>query len=63
MEERLRCAHCEDVIGVYEPMIVVRGGLAHSTSQAAEGSIEGLPHADCYHDACFARARNGEGRV
>jgi hypothetical protein len=46
-----RCRHCGDVIGVYEPMIVITDGRARSTSRAAEIEAGG-PLEQCYHDAC-----------
>ena len=52
----LRCEHCEDVIGVYEPMIVLEGGRARATSKAAEqDSAWGLTSA-CYHASCYEQA-------
>jgi len=48
-----RCKHCDDVIGMYEPMIVLRDGQAHSTSRAAaQEGARGL-HGQCYHAACY----------
>jgi hypothetical protein len=56
MEELLRCAHCEDVIGVYEPTIVLRDGAPHGTSAAAERDVQVLLDGECYHLACFTPA-------
>jgi hypothetical protein len=56
-EARLRCGHCRDVIGVYEPLVVLAGGGdARSTSVAAE---PWLVHSDpdCYHQTCYEQAR------
>jgi hypothetical protein len=36
---RLRCGHCAEVTGVYEPMIVVASDKARETSRAAEPSV------------------------
>ena len=46
------CAACRDVIGVYEPAVMVGEGGARATSRAAEPS---LPFAgeDCYHLDCY----------
>jgi hypothetical protein len=55
MDRTLRCHHCEDVIGVYEPMIVLTDGQARSTSRAAEQGGRGLV-GECYHHACYAEA-------
>jgi hypothetical protein len=49
-----RCRHCEDVIGVYEPMIVLHDGHARETSRAAEGD-DSLHLGACYHRACFTQ--------
>jgi hypothetical protein len=48
----VRCGHCGAVIGVYEPMIVVRDGDAWETSRAAEPLP--LHGAEFYHRDCFA---------
>jgi hypothetical protein len=56
MDGTLRCRHCGDVIGVYEPMIVLLGGEARKTSRAAE-RVTGAPLHECYHDACYTQAR------
>jgi hypothetical protein len=53
----LRCHHCDDVIGVYEPMIVLTDGQPRNTSRAAEkgtARVEG----ECYHHACYTQAHN-----
>jgi hypothetical protein len=55
MIRTLRCRHCEDVIGVYEPMIVLDNGRARDTSRAAEQDDAGLV-GECYHSACYAQA-------
>ncbi|MBA3809422.1 MAG: hypothetical protein H0X28_13680 [Solirubrobacterales bacterium] len=49
-----RCTHCEQTIGVYEPLVVLADGRPRETSRAAE------PHAvhpgvRCYHRSCFER--------
>jgi hypothetical protein len=49
MDERLRCRRCEDVIGVYEPMIVEADGTHRETSLLKEPDPEG----ECFHRACF----------
>jgi hypothetical protein len=50
-----RCRHCGDVIGVYEPMIVLDEGQARKTSRAVEATPG--PLGECYHNECFTRAR------
>ncbi len=56
MSEPLRCQHCKDVIGVYEPMIVVDHGRPRETSIAADGEARSTNGA-CYHRCCFARVQ------
>jgi hypothetical protein len=55
MDGTLRCLHCGDVIGVYEPMIVLFGGQARTTSRAAEREAV-APGRECYHEACYTQA-------
>jgi hypothetical protein len=52
--ERYRCARCDEVIGVYEPMVVIVDGEALHGSRAALGDA---PASDGprYHGACFAQ--------
>lgn len=49
---RPRCAACQDVIGVYEPLVHVFAGFAWRTSRAAEPGITTaagmLFHLSCY---------------
>ncbi len=43
--------HCGDVIGAYEPMILLEDGKPRKTSTSAE---QDRPHAgDYYHTACY----------
>jgi hypothetical protein len=55
MDRTLRCQHCQLVIGVYEPMIVLTDGEACRTSRAAQHD-SGNPVGECYHHACYAQA-------
>lgn len=50
-----RCRHCGEVIGVYEPMIVLDGGQARKTSRAVEAATG--PFGECYHQECFTGPR------
>lgn len=52
MAPKMRCNHCEEVIGVYEPLVVVVEGEPRESSRAAE---PGLPvdSAEHYHRACY----------
>lgn len=51
----LRCVECADVIGVYEPLVMVEHSGVRLTSLAAEGPLayrgEGQYHAACYANA------------
>jgi hypothetical protein len=52
MSGPLHCRHCGEVIGVYEPLIVLSDGRAVESSRALD------PHlcdedAEYYHRACF----------
>lgn len=50
--EKPHCAHCGDVIGAYEPMILLVDGEPRKTSAFAEQARE--PHtSECYHTACY----------
>jgi hypothetical protein len=54
MDEKLRCAHCSDVIGAYEPLVVLLDGMARDTSKIAE-TDDGGPLGECYHRACYTQ--------
>jgi hypothetical protein len=55
MNRVLTCWHCQDVIGVYEPMIVLSAGQVRTTSRALEHDLD--PAIDeCYHHDCYASA-------
>ncbi len=57
-EEHATCRHCRDVIGVYEPMVVLLDGETLLTSRAAsDGNIPQDTHR--YHKACFALVQAG----
>lgn len=49
----LTCAHCGDVIGVYEPLILNRDGEIRETSLAAERDVV-LARGAHYHRVCYA---------
>lgn len=54
-----RCRRCGDVIGAYEPMVVLSDGRAYSTSRAS--APDGLVYGEeCYHDACYGQLRGDE---
>jgi hypothetical protein len=52
--QRLRCAVCRDVIGVYEPLVHVLEDLAWHTSLAAEPAVA-MAAGEHYHADCYAR--------
>ncbi len=58
MNGTVRCRHCEDVIGVYEPMVVLYEGRVHDTSRAAEPNVVDEA-SECYHRACYVH-RHGD---
>lgn len=51
-DEKLRCAYCGDVIGAYEPIIVVIDGEAQKTSRDAEQRHD-RDLGECYHQDCY----------
>lgn len=58
-----RCARCGDVIGVYEPLVLVRGESIRVTSRAAEPGVLGDDgvgyHAGCHEGASFDGSDTG----
>jgi hypothetical protein len=69
MRDALRCTRCSDVLGVYEPVVVVDHRGWHYTSLAAEPfparSGEARYHAACYeaiHAAPLRDERDGGPR-
>jgi hypothetical protein len=61
MDETLRCERCGDVIGVYEPLIALRDGIAHETSRAADPKASSSG-AGCFHRACYQRRESDHTR-
>lgn len=65
---KLTCDHCGEVIGVYEPIVVIVDGEAYETSRAAGEATVARPglryHRDCYVERSqaaplLARQRRG----
>jgi hypothetical protein len=56
----VRCVHCGDVIGVYEPLVACIGEGARETSRAAEPDVA-LQGAELYHRECFAALKRRRG--
>jgi len=54
-----RCRRCGDVIGVYEPMILLLEGTVRETSRAAEPDADA--DGDSYHGACYAQLLQAGG--
>lgn len=50
-----RCRRCGEVIGVYEPLVVVSQHEPRRTSLAAAGQAL-PPGSAAYHEACFEHA-------
>lgn len=48
----LRCAQCGDVIGVYEPVILVSNGFPRATSLASDPAVS-RARGEPYHRACY----------
>jgi hypothetical protein len=49
--ETLRCEHCGEVIGVYEPLIVRADSEVRETSRAADSQLS-PEHGEYYHLDC-----------
>jgi hypothetical protein len=58
MRRRLRCRHCQDVIGAYEPMVLDMPEGGYETSLAAEPWL-GETEYPCFHHSCYAEVRGG----
>ncbi len=57
MTDQLRCAHCGDVIGIYEPLFVTDGSSIRETSRAADPDLS--PSRGVHvHGACYAAWRD-----
>ncbi len=48
-----RCPVCDDIIGVYEPLMHLGCNVATRSSRAAEPEI--CSSGQCYHLACYER--------
>jgi hypothetical protein len=54
----MRCGHCGEVIGIYEPLVLAHGGLVRATSVAGEPRIAAEP-GERFHRACYAETSAG----
>ena len=57
----LRCRHCGEVIGVYEPLVRLAEGRAYESSRAVDPSCSDCD-AEHYHRACFERLEDSRRR-
>lgn len=55
----MRCHHCGDVIGIYEPLVLLSESDRRETSLAAEPDLA-VGASSVYHSACSTHA--GEHR-
>jgi hypothetical protein len=51
----LRCAHCGEAIGVYEPLVVVTDVLSRESSIASDPAVRDI-HGEHYHRGCYETA-------
>ena len=60
--EQLLCHKCNEVIGVYEPLIMLLDGQVVETSRA---NTDGTRHQRgiSYHGSCFALGNGGDSDV
>jgi hypothetical protein len=54
----LRCRRCGDVIGVYEPLLVVLDGQATLTSRAADPDV--AARGTHFHRECYPLSLDGD---
>jgi hypothetical protein len=58
MRDQLRCRQCGDLIGVYEPLILLEHGQLLETSRAAyPNRAEG---GQCFHRKCWQELPEGD---
>ncbi len=55
----LRCRSCGEVIGVYEPLIVIEEDEPRETSRAREPH-SGADGSECFHGSCYLSARHDD---
>lgn len=59
---RLRCRYCNDVIGVYEPIVRIDDGDRQVTSLASEPWLH-TAQVPCYHHSCYEQLSDSPDRV
>jgi hypothetical protein len=52
VDQSMTCEHCGDVIGIYEPLVLLFDGRARTSSAAAEPQIGEGPGGR-FHRACY----------
>ncbi len=57
-EQVFLCAHCGDVIGIYEPLVVIEPDGPRQTSRAAEPELAS-PLGTHFHRDCYEIVRAG----
>jgi hypothetical protein len=62
MNDAMRCGHCGDVIGVYEPLVEFVDGRARETSLGAE-PFSDWTEGSCFHRDCFRELHDGDVEV
>jgi hypothetical protein len=58
MSQLLRCRGCDEVIGVYEPLVRVFAGHVRESSRALEPGASARA-GEHYHRACYERLNGG----
>lgn len=48
----MKCGHCGEVIGIYEPLVLAHEGLVRTTSVAGDPRIGAEP-GQRFHRACY----------
>jgi hypothetical protein len=56
MGKPMKCRGCGDVIGYYEPLVLLIDGQPRTTSAAAEPQVGDAP-GEHFHRACYAEDR------
>jgi hypothetical protein len=62
VQRRLHCGRCGEVIGIYEPLVVLEDGAARQTSYAAEPGLIEMGEA-VFHRACHEQLAKEGGAV
>lgn len=54
---QMRCRQCGDVIGYYEPLVLLERGQARASSAAAEPQLGNAP-GERFHRACYVETES-----